>query len=266
MTERHQKRYGPRDVLRAIAFLSRIPVPASSFEDAEDRGASRDSWAYPLAGLAIALPGTIIIGLAPASGLLPLLAAAFAVAVTSFVTGALHEDGLADTVDGFWGGWEPARRLEIMKDSAIGTYGVLALIGWFGITSIALGSIGITASPLVAAAMFVCIGAASRSVMTGLWASLPPARDNGVGRSQGQPERDHAIVAIGLGVIIALAVATITGTFGSVVLALLAAAIGTVAFRHLCGAKIGGYTGDTLGACQKLVELAMVVTLAFTLG
>ena len=86
------------------------------------------AWAWPLAGMAVGLLGAAAGGLVLWLGVAPAAAAAIAIAAQIFATGALHEDGLADSADGLWGGWDKARRLAIMKDSRIGTYGVLALV------------------------------------------------------------------------------------------------------------------------------------------
>ena len=114
------------DVAQAIMLLSRLPVPFS----ATDRGA-RAAWAYPVAGIVLGGLSAIAAGLAHAAGLPAVICALVAVVTMVVTTGAMHEDGLADTADGLWGGWTPERRLEIMKDSHIGTYGVLAIVAAF---------------------------------------------------------------------------------------------------------------------------------------
>jgi len=113
------------DIPAAIGLLSRLPVPVDT--DLATRRGARAAWAYPLAGLVVGALAGLVAQVALWLGLPPSIAALLALAAMIAITGALHEDGLADSADGLWGGWDRARRLEIMKDSRIGTYGVLAL-------------------------------------------------------------------------------------------------------------------------------------------
>jgi len=113
-----------RDVPAALGLLTRLPVPVDT--DHATARAAKAAWAYPLVGLVLALLLAVIGWLA--SGLMPEIRAAILLAAGVIITGALHEDGLADAVDGLWGGWDKARRLEIMKDSHIGAYGVIGLV------------------------------------------------------------------------------------------------------------------------------------------
>ena len=123
------------DIPAALGLLTRLPIPVDAGQ-ATARGA-KAAWAYPVVGLVLACliggPAWTISDFMP-----PAILAALVLVALITLTGALHEDGLADTTDGLWGGWEPARRLEIMKDSQIGSYGVLALV--FGVALI-FGSI-----------------------------------------------------------------------------------------------------------------------------
>ncbi|MEM6375220.1 MAG: adenosylcobinamide-GDP ribazoletransferase, partial [Pseudomonadota bacterium] len=116
------------DLGRAVALLTRCPVPDFLLAPGGDRAGAHAAWAYPIAGLIPGALAALFGSLAMFFGLGPAIAALSALGMAAFVTGALHEDGLADCADGFWGGWTPERRLEIMRDSRIGTYGVLTLI------------------------------------------------------------------------------------------------------------------------------------------
>lgn len=248
------------DIGRALAFLSRVPMPASLFADAQHHSAAGQAWAYPLAGLMIGLPGALIIAIfgmvAPHA-----VTAILVITVTTATTGALHEDGLADLADGFWGGVTPQRRLEIMKDSAIGSYGVLALIAWFSVSIAALTALLDAASMMQVAFSWLAICAASRGAMTLIWATTPAARQSGVAHGAGQPSHDAAIIAT-VGSLAAIAVALFIGAPQALVWATLVAAGTTAAMRQLCLAKIGGHTGDTLGATQKAAEATMLLALA----
>jgi adenosylcobinamide-GDP ribazoletransferase len=174
------------------------------------------------------------------------------VTVQIVLTGAMHEDGLADTADGFWGGFTPERRLEIMKDSQIGTYGVLALIvsiglRWLALTAV-LATIGVWA-PLGLALL-------SRAVMPVLMFSLPNARNSGLSQSVGRPSA--VLMFIGL----CLALLTSVAIIGICTVAI-AAAMGltTVSIALIARAKIGGQTGDVLGAGQNIAELTGLLVL-----
>ena len=136
-----------RDIARAVAFLSRVPVPASFFEG-DDGKLSRVSRTFPVAGLLIALPSALTFSVLLALNADPLMAALLALTVQTVLTGALHEDGLSDTADGVGGGKDRERALEIMKDSRIGTYGAAALILSFGLRAAALSAIARLRMPL----------------------------------------------------------------------------------------------------------------------
>ena len=233
--------------LASMSLLTRLPLPA--LRPKAYAAAPEMVWAYPLVGALLggmaALAGLFAIAL----GLPPNIAAGIALAVYMLVTGAMHEDGLADTCDGFWGATERARRLEIMKDSQIGTYGVLGLIISVGLRWIAVAGLLVTApAALIAAA------ALSRSLLPMVMATTPHARDSGLSHSVGQPTPAMAALALLAGLLVALLCGG-SVAFGALVLAGLAvAALRLVAFR-----KIGGQTGDVLGASQQLGEAAVLV-------
>lgn len=239
------------DVLAALGLLTRLPVPLDGHR-AQARGAAA-AWAWPLAGVAVGVLGAGAGWLATGLGLAPAAASAIVVGTQMMVTGALHEDGLADTADGLWGGWDKPRRLAIMKDSRIGTYGVLALLivtllRWTALTG--LFAAGTPWGALIAA------GALSRATMPTLMAALPNARGTGLSQSVGRP--GVATVALSLAVaagcgMIALGLPVLWIGFW---VGLTALALGLVA-----RAKIGGQTGDILGASQQLAE-AVVLTMA----
>jgi adenosylcobinamide-GDP ribazoletransferase len=211
------------------------------------------AWAFPLVGLVLALIAGGLGSIAIWAGLSPALSAIVILASFTFTTGAMHEDGLADTADGFWGGWDKAKRLDIMKDSHIGTYGVLALIisfaaRWAALT--ALISQEDWLGPLIATA---CL---SRATMPVLLQTRPNARQTGLSHHTGRPERSTVMLGIGLAALIAL---ICTGST-AVTLAMIAA-LSTILMATLARAKIGGQTGDVLGATQQITEIALLATL-----
>lgn len=239
-----------RDVPLALSLLSRLPVPVRRF----DRSA-RAVWAYPLAGLMIG-------GLAALGGLLALaigfptpISAILGLAIPIVLSGAMHEDGLADTADGLWGGWTRERRLAIMKDSHIGSYGVIALILILGARGLALWLL-YEISPAAATTALLAAAMLSRAMMPVIMAALPHARDIGLSRAQGRPP--FAAVALGLGGATAV---TLCLLGGATLAALVCAGLATLVIGLIARAKIGGQTGDILGATQQVAEIAVLLSL-----
>ncbi len=241
------------DLGTAIGFLTRLPLPQPDSDQAPDL--ARATRAMPLAGAAIGLLGAAVFGLANALGLPPVVAALLAIVATVLVTGALHEDGLADTADGLGATAEPARRLEIMRDSYTGVYGALALIFSVGLRAAALTAI---AAPGPAAAALIAAHALARALPAAVMAWAPLARDDGLAAAAGQAESEHAWTALGLGAGVTL---VLLG-FGAGLAALLAAGLTTFAAIRLARARIGGYTGDILGAIEQLGEIAVLLSAA----
>jgi adenosylcobinamide-GDP ribazoletransferase len=236
------------DLFSALALLTRLPLP-----DHVPRGAA-SGWAWPLVGAVLGAMAGVIVGLAQWTGLPAGVCAAIGLSALAILTGALHEDGLADTADGFFGGRSPERRLEIMKDSHIGSFGTLALIlvtlaRWSALMTLCASGAGWPA--------LVIAGAASRAPMVVLMAGLPNARMSGLSHAVGRPTCNIALVACGVAVAIGL-------TFGGWpmlwLVVVMSVIIGAVA--ALASAKIGGQTGDVLGASQQISDLACLALLA----
>lgn len=243
-----------QDIAVAMVLLTRLPIPALP-KHAFDRQA-RAAWAFPLVGLVVALiAGGVGVGLL-SLGLPAAASAGILLAVQITLTGAMHEDGLADSVDGLWGGFDRERRLEIMKDSAIGTYGVLALILSVGLRWVALTmllSSGISAV-LIAAIL-------SRAILPVIMTSLPAARRSGLSHSVGMPNKKASALALGIGVALA------TVLMGPVItLPMVTAYCCVFALCRIALAKIGGQTGDILGASQQITEVIVLLGLAATAG
>jgi len=244
------------DVQAALGLLTRLPAGADH-RLAAARGAAA-AWAWPLAGMTVGLLGAAAGGLALWLGLGPAAAAVIVIGTQIMVTGGLHEDGLADTADGLWGGWDKARRLAIMKDSRIGTYGVLALIIVTLLRWVALTALFAAGTPWAA---LIAAGAMSRVPMAGLMAALPNARDTGLSQSVGRPG------AAPLGLAVALALACGGVALGAVTIAAaLWACVATAALGLVARSKIGGQTGDVLGASQQLAEVIVLTVAAAALG
>ncbi len=235
------------DLAAACALLTRLPLRAP---DAAFKRGARSTWAFPIVG---ALTGGLAAGtgcIALAIGLPAPIAALAAMAITTITTGAIHEDGLADSADGLWGGWSPERRLEIMKDSQIGSYGVIALIfamaaRWVAITTL------LTTAPLA----LMAAAALSRAVMPVVMATLPHARSNGLSHATGRP--NGLTVVIGLAIAILICLLTTPQT----PLLLIIAATTTATVALIAKRKINGQTGDILGATQQVTEIALLTAL-----
>ncbi len=243
-------RIAARDVILALGLLTRLPLPRSG-----SGGGARAGWAYPLAGLAVGALAALAGGMASAGGLPAPLAALVALSALIMSTGALHEDGLADTVDGLWGGWTRERRLEIMKDSRIGAYGVIALVLSLCARWAALW-LCYEAGAAPAAAALIAAAALSRAPLPALTTALPNARGGGLSHAVGRSEPAAAAIAAGLGAAIAI-VLTGTAAFG----AILWAAVGALAIGVLARIRIAGQTGDILGAAQQIAEIAILFSL-----
>ncbi|WP_122072739.1 adenosylcobinamide-GDP ribazoletransferase [Pseudophaeobacter sp. EL27] len=241
------------DIALSLVLLTRLPLPRLSSGSFQRQ--SKAIWAFPLAGLAVTLPACLLAVAALALGLPPGLAAGLFLVVQVLLTGAMHEDGLADCADGFWGGFDPSRRLEIMKDSQIGSYGVLALVFAIGLRWQVLALVldhGQVWSLLALALQ-------SRAMMPVLMYALPNARQSGLSQSVGRPSR--RAVSLGLGLAVALSLPLL----GFATLALFAIlTLMTFGLGLLARAKIGGQTGDVLGACQQICEISGLLLLVAT--
>jgi adenosylcobinamide-GDP ribazoletransferase len=252
------------ETARALAFLTRLPMPNSFFENGTHNEATQSAGYYPAAGIVIGLFGGAALVVTGLLHIPPSLSAAIAIITVIILTGALHEDGLGDIADGFGGGANKERRLEIMKDSRLGTYGVIAVISSLLLRVTALAAI-LQASGIIAACFaMIAASAASRGAMVWMWSDLPSARMDGVSGRLGKPHEN----AVSIAAITGLGSALIFGVLGSgFIAATIAIALSVtimIGFQKLCLKMIGGQTGDTLGACQQLVETTMLIGLAGT--
>jgi adenosylcobinamide-GDP ribazoletransferase len=242
------------DLAVSTMFCTRLPLAHANPVSSGDIG--RASWAMPVTGAMVGAFGALVYWAAVRLGLPPLVAAALAVAAGMGATGCLHEDGLADTADGF-GGSGRERKLEIMRDSRLGTYGACALmmsvlLRWGALASIA--GAGAVAFALVAA------HTAARAPLPAFMAFVPPARSDGLAAAAGVPPFAAVVTA---GFIGALALVLCLGPLAALVALVLLAAAGALTAR-VSVAAIGGHTGDVLGALEQVNEiLVLLVATAF---
>lgn len=250
------------DGAACLRFYSRLPVPALPGEG--DPHAPPDFTRVPrmlpLAGLVLALPGALVLLAAWGLGLGPFLAATLAVATGVLITGALHEDGLADVADGFGGGTTRERRLEIMRDSRIGAYGGVALVLALALRIGALATL-LDRVDAGAAVALVLAAALSRTAALAPMVLLDPARRDGAAAAVGRPGRPALAVAGALAFALALLAALLGLPFGGIVLMLVLSGLGALAVTALARRRIGGQTGDVIGACQQVAEIAALLGL-----
>jgi len=215
-------------------------------------GIAQGVWAFPIVGVLVGLIGAVVYLLAHRMGLPSWPAAALSLAATMAATGCLHEDGLADTTDGFGGGQTREQKLDIMRDSRIGAYGVCALVLSILLRLSAIASLADTA--LVVPAL-IASHSAARASLPVFMLFVPPARREGLSASAGQPPREGVIAAAVLGVLI---VALCLGPVLAIAaLILLVVVIALLAWLSL--AQIDGQTGDVLGAVEQVSEIAILL-------
>jgi adenosylcobinamide-GDP ribazoletransferase len=241
------------DFTTSLAFCTRLPLEHSASSEGAD--IARASWAFPLAGAVVGAFGALIYWIADAFYLDPILSSILTVAATLLITGALHEDGLADTADGFGASASRERKLDIMRDSEIGTYGASALILSFMLRAGALVSL---AEPRLAALALIAAHAGARATLPAFMRLVPNARRNGLSADAGTPPPGSARIAVLLG----LAVILLCLGLGAALIAcvLLAAMMGLMAW--LCIRQIGGQTGDVLGALEQASEILILLIAA----
>jgi adenosylcobinamide-GDP ribazoletransferase len=243
---------GPATVsglLAAVTFLTRVPLPVPA------PNPSMLPW-FPVIGALVGLVAAAVYVVASLV-LTPFVAAALAVATTILVTGALHEDGLADATDAWGGAADREATLRILRDPAHGTYGVLAVVLSVILRIAALASL----TPAIAVAVLPAVHAISRGVTVALLRTMQPAREDGLA---------HAVAAgassLGAALAIGATAALGIGLLGTwfVPAAAVAATAGWLV-RWLAVRRIGGITGDVLGAAEQLVEASLLILFAAAL-
>jgi adenosylcobinamide-GDP ribazoletransferase len=242
------------ELVAAFGLLTRLPLPRGI------QGASMGAsvWAWPVVGVVVGLVGAAGYALAWRLGLLSWLCGLVAVLAMVIATGGFHEDGLADTADGIGGGVSPEKRLLIMKDSRIGSFGALALIASLGLR---VGALAQMAEPRRVVVALVVAAVLGRAAMPGVLILSGPARPDGLAAALGPPDR----LRLSVGWAIALVMAFVLLRPHEALVTIFATVVVAAGMAALGQQSLGGYTGDTLGGTEQLAECAVLLALAATL-
>ena len=242
-----------KEFLLVLSFFTRFPINfILGKRNLSGVSLGGSVWAFPLVGAIIGLcAGTIYIA-SLYLGFSPTISAWLAVFAQIILTGGLHEDGLADTADGLASGRTIAKKLEIMKDSQIGSYGVLALIIAL---SLKANTISIFPSNLQTLLFFMISAACSRACIVVLMRALPPAKSDGLAKSAGRPSRERTLASL----LFALCSLLFIGNFLTVIFAILALTVLCFIIYSIAKNNFGGITGDILGATQQISEVLLLL-------
>ena len=238
------------EIKASVIFCTRLPLLRAT--STGGTALADAAWAFPIAGLVVGVIGAMVYALAHHQGLPAWPTAALTVAATLLVTGCLHEDGLADTADGFGGGKTREQKLAIMRDSRIGSYGVCALILSVLLRVAALASF---ADAHLAVWALIASHAGARAAMPVLMFALPPARNDGLSFAAGRPPGQGVAVAAAIGfVVLAFCLHPMRGLMALIVLGIVG-----MAMAWLSHSQIGGQTGDVIGALEQASEVAVLL-------
>lgn len=255
------------DLAACLRFYSRLPVPQLPGEPDPHRAPdfTRLPRMLPLAGLILSAPAALVLAAGWLGGLGPFLSATLAAATLAITTGGLHEDGLADFADGLGAGVDRARMLAIMRDSRIGSYGALALVLALALRIGALATL-LDRTGLPAATGLILAAALSRVAALAPMVLLPPARSDGLSAAAGRPGRASLILAGLLGLLLALAALALGLGPGGVAAMVVLCTLAALGVTALARRRLGGQTGDVIGACQQAAEIAALLGLVAALA
>ncbi|HVJ41120.1 MAG TPA: adenosylcobinamide-GDP ribazoletransferase [Dongiaceae bacterium] len=235
-----------RSLLTGLGFFTRLPVRPT------DQPLADAVAVFSVIGAVIGIAATAVYVIGLWIGLSGLMSAILAVAATAVLTGALHDDGLADFADMLGVRGDRLRKLAVMRDSTIGSYGTLALVF---VNLMKVAALADLAVPGQVASALIAAHALGRGVLPLVMRSYPLARSDGLAVHAGKPPLKGTYVSIALAVLIA-------GLVGGPSVALVATvAAFVVAFlvAQIAQRQLGGYTGDVLGAAEQLVEVTVIL-------
>ena len=240
------------DLKICFVVLTRIPIYVG--ETSKDFSIAEASRFFPITGAVIGLLSVLVFWLfswfdLPASILSLLL-----LLIMTLLTGALHDDGLADTFDGLGGGIDREEKLSIMRDSYVGSYGIMSLLFSFGLRWAAyakLIELGFTFTALAV----IATASASRAALPPIMYFIPVAREDGLSVRAGKPSLDRAVTSVLIGVAILFLLLGFQITVIAIGLSLLVVGF----FVYFVATRIGGQTGDVLGAAQQLTAVTILL-------
>lgn len=245
------------DILTAAMLLTRIPVRRPETDKPDT---ARSYWSFGLIGLAVAGPVAMLGAVLLNAGIPPLAASVLIVGAIALLTGGMHQDGLADTADSLGGG-DPERRLAIMHDSSIGSFGVVALV-CVSIATIASIATLARHGPEIMVGGVIAAAAMSRSMMAVQRRLHNPPSEKGLAHRTGRPSSVMAMTSVAVSLLLAI----IFSWVGAALLALIAGLAVTLLLGVFLRHWIGGVNGDGLGATQQLSEAVMLMSLCAVLG
>jgi adenosylcobinamide-GDP ribazoletransferase len=240
------------DIKIGLLFATRLPLPHTDAITGAD--IARACWSLPIVGMLVGFASASVFAVAFRFGLPPLVGGTLAVAASLGLTGCLHEDGLADVCDAF-GGATRERKLEIMRDSRIGTYGACALMVSLVVRAGALASF---ANPALAAWALIATHAGARALLPPFLRLVPPARADGLSADAGRPGAESMWVALLIGIATLAVCLGLARAFWASLLLLILFAFA----RRVCLKQFGGQTGDTAGALEQVAEIAILLAAA----
>ena len=248
--------------LIALQFMTRVPVPRWVGFDAE--WLNRSARHFAGVGMLVGGFGAAVLWVAGQLWPMP-VAVGLSMAATLWLTGAFHEDGFADTCDGLGGAVSRERALEIMKDSRIGAYGAIGIVTMLGLKAATLATM-----PLAAAVPALVLGhTVSRAAATALMALLPYAGDAAHAKAKPLAQRVGAVGLVGAALwvgLVCIGVRALEALTALVLgIALASAAVATAGCMRWLRRRLGGFTGDTLGAAQQIAELALLLGMSAAL-
>lgn len=248
------------DIVHAFMLLTRISLFGKP-PTLKTRSAAHAVWVYPIVGAVLGACAGFIGVYAVYCGLPPYVSAVLVIATLILCTGALHEDGLADTCDGLWGGHNPQQRYDIMHDSRIGVYGALALILSVLLRHQAIVSVFNHSPYAVVTALVVVCGLSRAALGIGL-AFVPNVQHSKSASYVGVCPKPIALLAILIAFALAYALLGLTMGISILGLSMIAACLFVLWFGYR---KIGGKNGDILGASQQTSEIVGLLVLVLIL-
>jgi adenosylcobinamide-GDP ribazoletransferase len=237
-------------LLMALRFYSRLPTVNTPHLRPD---LNRIALTLPLASVVIGALPVVLLLVLEWFGAPTFFAATMAVALLVILTGAMAEDAVADAADGLFGGHSIEQRLEIMRDSRHGTYGVCAIVVLLVARVAAVGSIS---SPLEAAAILLTAPLIARSGALWLTLALPAARSGGAAATAGQVTQRNFVIGMAMAVVFSFLTAGFAVGLPGLLVAYALAVVVALGWANLCRRMIGGQTGDLIGAMQALLEIA----------